>query len=170
MILVTKHLTDPSSRCTEFSLAGRNPTWTTRFTIAAANGDVTPPEFSTQPGASGTVAIPYGIGRLSSGAVVPVASTSRVVGTGNATSAISLGPLTSLAPLPTSSSPLSRMTTTSSAIIASASSVAVVTATQPSVVPAATVSTAAVVRPTSSGEIARAGALLSLVFGVALLA
>ncbi|KAM0787061.1 hypothetical protein ACM66B_006324 [Microbotryomycetes sp. NB124-2] len=45
----------------QFSQDGADPQWTTRFTIAAADGSTTAPANSTQPGGQ---AIPWGVGRL----------------------------------------------------------------------------------------------------------
>lgn len=45
----------------QFTQAGADTTWTTRFAIASPSGEVTPPANSTQPGGA---AIPWGIGYL----------------------------------------------------------------------------------------------------------
>ncbi|PLW49158.1 hypothetical protein PCASD_02985 [Puccinia coronata f. sp. avenae] len=45
----------------QFTQAGADTTWTTRFTIASSSGETTPPANSVQPGGA---AIPWGVGRL----------------------------------------------------------------------------------------------------------
>lgn len=45
----------------QFTQAGADTTWTTRFAIASPSGEVTPPANSVQPGGA---AIPWGVGRL----------------------------------------------------------------------------------------------------------
>lgn len=60
---------------TQITPSGPNTTWTTRFTIASANGDTTPPANPKQPEGS---AIPWGVGKLTSGAAPTTAPVANV--------------------------------------------------------------------------------------------
>lgn len=54
----------------QMTLAGADPTWTTRFTIADAKGETTKPKHATQAGEN----IPWGTGKLSGAQPSAVAS------------------------------------------------------------------------------------------------
>ncbi|KAJ9114285.1 hypothetical protein QFC22_005737 [Naganishia vaughanmartiniae] len=89
------------------SNASITPEWTTRFTIAAADGTITDPTNSTQPGGA---SIPWGTGYLVSGGNITTGSTAA---SSNSTSAVTSSSSTMIMSTSSSASP-----TTSAAVAA----------------------------------------------------
>ncbi|KAL9934136.1 hypothetical protein V8E36_007218 [Tilletia maclaganii] len=97
--------------------AQKDPTWTTRFTIASPSGQTVPPPFSRQPENLDNPPIPYGNGALASGPSSSSGGSSDSEGSSTAASSSSsttdAETATSSAPTSSSSSP-SRSTASSS--------------------------------------------------------
>ncbi|KAK4049702.1 hypothetical protein OIV83_003977 [Microbotryomycetes sp. JL201] len=104
----------------QFTQDGTDPQWTTRFTIAAADGSTTRPQYTTQPDGS---AIPWGSGALADGTIASTVGAGGVTGTGPTTlssTTTSRSTLSSTSTTSTTSS-TSTLATTSSATISFAS-------------------------------------------------
>ncbi|CBQ68114.1 conserved hypothetical protein [Sporisorium reilianum SRZ2] len=98
----------------QFTHGGQDPTWTTRFAIADTTGGVTSPPYAKQPEGP---AIPWGQGRIVSGAVAAASSTNS-----SSSSASASGSMTSASATGSSASASASSMASSSSASASQSS------------------------------------------------
>lgn len=100
----------------QFTHSGQDPTWTTRFAIADASGAVTAPPFAKQPEGP---AIPWGNGRIVSGAVASSASSNSTLTSASASASGSSALVSSSSSAPVSSASASASASSNSAALTS---------------------------------------------------